>query len=209
MLRTGIIVLFILVCTVCCSYGQANQLTLVSPTAHEKNVARIYDSLQIPLLIYKNKIYAIHSDCITRDLGGNKNDRDSGGNSTDRGAGGNASDRNAGGNANDRNADGTSNTRNAGADSNDRNSGGAGNDRNSGGSVGDRNDGGNRADRNASGNSGDRSMDGVISKITCGIDDKGKLVIFFHNMEPDRSTRVYYNNSYLTLKNNFFKLKKL
>ena len=181
------------------SYSQTHELVFVSTIKQEKDVKRIHDSLRIPLLIYQNKIYAIHSECITRDFGGNINNRDFGGNSNDRNTSGNSSDRNSGGDAKERNS---------GGNSNDRNSSGNTNDRSSGGNSNDRNSSGNSKDRDAGGNSKDRNQEGAFSKFMCSVDQHGKLILHFYNIMEDKSTKVYYNNSYISLKSKYFIIKK-
>ncbi len=188
--------------------GKEHPVKYLTVTSNEAVIQKLYDSLQLPLLIVNTKVFLLSSECFFRDLGANANDRNSGGNANDRNAGGNANDRNAGGNANDRNAGGNANDRNAGGNANDRNAGGNANDRNAGGNANDRNAGGNANDRNLGGNVNNRNEGGGFANFSCGNDAKGTLLIYFHNANIDKTVKIYYNNKFYTIKNNFFKLKK-
>jgi hypothetical protein len=207
--RMKVAAALIFICLAKCFLAQTQELVFVSTIKQEKDVQKIYDSLRIPLLIYQNKIYAIHSECITRDFGGNINSRDSGGNSNDRNAAGNSSDRNSGGDAKERNSGGNSNDRNSSGNTNDRNVWGNTNDRSSGGNSNDRNASGNSKDREAGGSSKDRNQEGAFSKFMCSVDQHGKLILHFYNIMEDKSTKVYYNNSYISLKSKYFIIKKI
>ena len=188
--------------------GKEHPVKYLTATNSEAVIEKLYDSLQLPLLVANTKVFLLSSECFVRDNGANANERNAGGNANDRNAGGNANDRNAGGNANDRNAGGNANDRNAGGAANDRNAGGTINDRNSGGAFNERNFGGSVNDRNAGGNSNDRNSGGEFANFSCGNDAKGTLFIYFHHAAIDKTVKVYYNHKFYTIKNNFFKLKK-
>ena len=173
------------------SLAQEHEIKFLFDIKNESEVIKLYDSIQLPLVIYKNKVFEIHTECIPRNFGGISNDRGSGGSSNDRSSGGTSNERDSGGNSNNRNSGGISNDRGAGGSSSNRNSGGTSNNRSSGG------------------NSDDRNSGGIFTDFGCNVDSKGKLIIYFHNMNIDKSIKIYYNNSFLTIKNQHFKLKKV
>jgi hypothetical protein len=187
--RMKVAAALIFICLAKCFLAQTQELVFVSTIKQEKDVQKIYDSLRIPLL--------------------NINSRDSGGNSNDRNAAGNSSDRNSGGDAKERNSGGNSNDRNSSGNTNDRNVWGNTNDRSSGGNSNDRNASGNSKDREAGGSSKDRNQEGAFSKFMCSVDQHGKLILHFYNIMEDKSTKVYYNNSYISLKSKYFIIKKI
>src|ERR1017187_7845039 len=69
--------------------SQEHEVKFLSRITNETDYKKLYDSLLVPLVIYNNNVYAIHSECFPRNAGGNVNSRNAGASVNDRNAGGN------------------------------------------------------------------------------------------------------------------------
>ena len=174
----------------------------------ESDIAEIYDSLKVPLLIYKNMVFQMHSNCIIKAFDGDANDRNNGGNNNNRNSGANANNRNSNGTNNDRNSNGKTNDRNDGGLSGERKDDGDANDRRNGGKSNNRNNGGKNNDRNAAGEIlADRNAAGNIMMYMCEVDKRGRLFIHFKKLEKSESIKIYYNHIFYN--NQYFKIKTI
>ena len=172
------------------------------------NLAPLYDSLLLPLLVTDNKVYVIRSECFPRAAGEADNDRSEGAAVNDRSREGGNNDRSEDGDGNDRSHDNDNNDRKAGGAINDRDNTGDENARQGDGDANNRAAGNAANDRAGNGHSNDRTAGGAATGIICWADEEGILNISFEYMAPDKKAQLYFNHKYYTSHSKRFKLKK-
>jgi hypothetical protein len=180
--------------------GQTKPLRFVRYVNNDAEVSRIYDSLNLPLLVIGKGVYIIDADCISskeNKSGKTPNARNDGGDVTAR------KSRNEGGDVAARNA------RNEGGDvtaRNARNEGGdvtAKKERNEGGDVtsrNTRNEGGDVTARKARNDGGD-----IGGGCGCEINNSGKFIIDVPSVHKKEEMRVYFQRSFID--KNLYKIK--
>ncbi|MFI5133256.1 MAG: hypothetical protein ACHQEB_02915 [Chitinophagales bacterium] len=191
------------------SYSQGRQFSYIGKYTDEKNLKVIADSLNIPLLVTSdNKVYSIGSECITRLMDGDINDRDKEGDVGDRKKKGSKNDRNNDGADNDRNKNGSSDERNKGGDVGYRNKKGNKNNRNKGGDDNDRNKNGDDNDRDKSGDADSRNSDGAVSNgPRCSVAKNGKILLYTRQDINSKEANIYYKEKFFN--NKYFKIIQL
>jgi hypothetical protein len=158
--------------------------------SNKAQIQALGDSIKKPLFITGNKIYIIGSACITRDLGGDVNDR------------------NDDGDANDRLNDGGANNRkNAGATA-ERKKKGNNKNRNKDGDANDRDEGGDANDRDEDGDANDRDIAGAKTLgARCSRTKSGKVLLYTRQDLKSSGAEIYYNHHFFN--NKYFKIKQL
>lgn len=172
------------------AYGQDKIFSYLAKYEGQQQVKKIADSINKPLLVTKDKIYVIGSDCLTRLFDGNLDDRDKGGDSDNRYKDGNGNERNKGGGVADRNRKGK------------------GNKRDKGGSNSDRDDDGDVNERNKGAGSDNRDAGGSIAEgPRCSYAKSGKILLYTRQEIKSSTAQIYYNNKYFS--NKYFKIMQL
>jgi hypothetical protein len=163
------------------NYCQDRTFSYLGEISNSDEVKKIADSLHKPLLVVGIKVYAIGSNCITRALSGDVNDRDGDGDANDRLNDGENNERKSGGDIRDRKRKGRKSARDKDGDTNDRDEDG---------------------DVNA------RNADGSISQGTrCSISKKGKLLLYTREKISSKKAKIYFINKYFS--NKHFKIIEL
>lgn len=148
------------------------------------------DSLNTPLLISANKVYAIGSSCITRLLNGDLDDRDADGDVNGRNNDGNANQRLKAGNNDERTLSGGVGDRNKKGKNNNRRNGGGGDDRDAGGDV------------------DTRSLEGSISLGTrCSIAKNGKVLLYTRQKIDASKSTIFFHDKLFNKR--YFKIIQL
>lgn len=200
------------------SFSQDREFSFIGNYTDEKNLRVIADSIRKPLLVTSDKkVYSIGSDCITRLLDGNINDRDNDGDIGNRKKKGGNNNRNKDGDDNGRNKTGSGDERSKGGDiayrnkkgnKNKRNKNGDDNDRNSNGNDNDRNKGGDDDERDKSGDADSRNSDGAISiGPRCSIAKNGKVLLYTRQDISSKEANIYYKDQFFN--NKYFKIIQL
>lgn len=179
-MRTKIMLLLFLQIT-SLVYGQDKIFSLLATYQGEQQVKQLSDSINKPLLVTKEKIYVIGSDCLTRLFDGNINDRKDDGNNDDRNNGGNADKREKGGGIGDRKRKAKNNNRNNDGDIDERNNGAGSDNRDAGGDIAD--------------------------GPKCSYTKSGKILLYTRQNIKSSEAKIYLNNRYFL--NKYFKIIKL
>ncbi len=197
-LRLSTLVLFCCQCALL-SVAQEGEghMVYLQTVRSDNEVAAIKSTA--PLFISEGKVYRMAPECMNRRSGSGIDDRDRANGANDRAANSGVNDRQAGNGIDDRQSGAGSNARHAGDGVNDRATGKGMNDRKSGKGRNKRQKGGGR---------NDRSKGNGIDDFTCYLDGQENVVIYFYNMKPDKSCKIYYNGRFLYAQNKQFKIKK-
>jgi len=164
------------------AYGQDKTFSYVGAYQSEENLKLLAESLKKPLLVSNNKVYAIGSDCITRDFGGNATGRDDDGDENDRYKNGVANNRDKSGGVGYRDKKGRSK---------------------------DRDKEGNLIDRNKAGDANQRSQDGKmgLEGTRCGISKNGILLLYTREKINAKKTTIFFDGKHFS--NKYYKIIKL
>lgn len=172
-------------------FSQDFSITFIKKINDQQETATIYESINKPLLIYENNIYAIGSDCTIYSLIDGTYDQRKRDGKTDK--------RKKGGSSNERFSDGGTDERLAG--------GGIG-DRNKSGKNSKRNKSGDSDTRNKGGNSDNRNSGGALSGIPrCEVAENGKLILYIRQDIKTKDAQIYYKHKFFNYK--FFKINQL
>jgi hypothetical protein len=144
-----------------------------------------------------------------RNATGGNNARNAAGGDNQRNAAGGNNLREAAGGDNQRNAAGGNNAREAAGGDDKRNAGGGNNQRDAGGGDGKRDAAGGANQRDSEGGDGRRAAGDGSASFTCGTDPSGDLVIYFHNIRFDKSTKIYYHQKFYSPNRKTFKIIEL
>lgn len=170
--------------------GQDKTFLFVEKYQNENRLKLISDSINKPLLVTKDKIYLIGSDCLTRLFDGTVDDR------------------NEDGKKNERAIDGDTNTRKKGGDIADREKKGKKNKRNKDGSFDNRDYDEDVNERNKDANSDNRNSDGAVSaEPRCSFAKNGKILLYTTQQIDSKKANIFYNHHFYP--NKYFKIIKL
>jgi hypothetical protein len=170
--------------------AQDRTLLYLGAYTDDATLKTLSDSLQKPLLVTKDRVYAIGTSCITRLFDGSMNDRDKDGADNDR---------NQSGNSNQRIKDGNSDNRNRGGGVDDRSKSGTKNGRAKDGDNDDRNKSGESDNRNKTGGANDRNADGALSKQTgCSTDRSGKILLYVRSDIDTKHAKIYFKDRFFS-----------
>lgn len=196
--------------------AQENRLIFVKIIADTSELHLIYDSLQVPLVLQNRAVYALHSECFQRNSGADVSVRNSG---TER------SSRTLAADDNERRIDGNSDDRAIGAAAEERNKAIATDARAIASNSGERSSEANTDVRTAENNVNARNSSSAVGArqqqadvdrrqagsalgyLSCARDDKGRLIIYLNNMEPDKHLAMYCDGKYYESNTSFFKIK--
>jgi hypothetical protein len=172
-------------------YGQDREFSYQGTYKDEKDLKNIAERWNKPLLVTADKkVYTIGSDCISRLLDGNINDRNKSGSGDER---------NKGGDVGYRSSKGKKNKRDKNGDDNDRNNNGGDNDR-------DKN--GDDNDRDKNGDMDTRNSDGTVSNgPRCSTAKNGKVLLYTRQDISSKNASIYYKENFFN--NKYFKIIKL
>ena len=181
------------------SFSQGYDFVYYGAYSTDKELDRVGDSLNGPLLVFEGKVYSIGSNCVSRLIDGSINDRKKKGGK------------------NDRNSDGDENVRNSGGDEDNRDAGGnigyrkkkgGKNGRDKDGNENDRNSGGDNDDRDADGDADSRDADGKLSgQPHCSTAKNGKILLYTNKKISSKNSTLYYKGKHFSSK--YFKIIQL
>lgn len=191
-MKTSLFTLLLSIMWCCPALVKAQDYTFsyIKDFTGENEIKAVADSLKKPLLITGNKIYAIGSDCVSRLLDGNADDRDNDGGNNNRNKVGENDERNKGGGVGERDTRGKNNKRRKDGDGNGR----------------DKDGDGNRRDKN--GDADARNSDGAVSLGTrCSIAKNGKVLLYTRQKISAGNSKIYYEQKFFS--NKYFKIIQL
>jgi hypothetical protein len=172
------------------AYSQDYTFTFIENYNGQARLKRLSDSLGRPLLLSMNKVYSIGSNCITRLLNGELDDRDDDGDVDDRGNDGNANQRLKAGKNDERTK-----------------SGGVG-DRQKKGKNNNRRKGGDDDDRDSSGDVDTRNLAGGIGLGNrCSVAKNGKVLLYTRQKMDSRNSTIFFHDK--SFNNRYFKIIQL
>ena len=181
------------------SFSQGYDFVYYGPYSNDNELSRICDSLNSPLLVYDNKIYAIGGYCVSRLIDGTWNDRDNEGKSNRRNKKGDNNEREDGGDGNDRDAGGNVGYRKKKGSKNSREKGGDENGRDADGKA---------DDRDADGDADARDADGKLSGLPhCSTAKNGKILLYTMKKINGKNATLYYKGKHFS--NKYFKIIQL
>ena len=143
-------------------------LKRISIYENESQLKRLYDSLQVPIVIVGKHIYIPSSKCIELNtLFGDKEDKTLGGDIEDKTLGGDTEDKTLGGDTEDKTL---------GGDTEDKTLGGDTEDKTLGGDTEDKTLGGDTEDKTLGGDTEDKTLGGDIEDKTLGGDKENEIL---------------------------------
>ena len=191
MIKRVTLLIFFCFLTLQFSFAQDFSLVYIKKISDLNEVPAVYESINKPLLIYDNSIYAIGSDCIAYSL-----------------IDGSYGERRKNGKTNKRGKNGQTDQRMASGESDDRLAGGEIGNRNKRGKETNRKKDGRSDTRNKNGDSEDRNAGGMLSDVPrCEVADNGKLVLFTRLEMQSHTAQIYYKHKFFNDK--YFKIHKL
>jgi hypothetical protein len=178
-------------------FGQEKKIRFVKIFKNEREISDYFEKSNMPLLIYNNRIYELSSDCISRTMGGEDNNRNMGGDVNARKKGDDDNRRDMGGDVNARKKGDDDNRRDMGGDVNARKKGNDDNRRDMGGDVNARKKG---DDDNR------RNLSGEFDEFDCFVDQAGNLIILFYNKIGKTKIKIYFNGTFFKSNSKYFSL---